>query len=129
MTNSDITRLINSDEVQSKVRPAETTVVRKRIKKNPLKNLGVKVRLNPYALSLRRSELLAQERRAEIKAKKVAASRKAKKFHKSQAANYNRMVDEGRVWEVEAPAVEEAAPAAAEEAAPAAAETTAASDY
>jgi large subunit ribosomal protein L4e len=98
MANSDITRIINSDEVQSKVRPAQTTVTRKRLKKNPLKNLGVKVRLNPYALSLRRAELKAQERRADLKVKKLAAARKSKKAHTAQSANYTRLTAEGKVW-------------------------------
>jgi len=98
MANSDITRLINSDEVQSKVRAADTTIVRKRLKKNPLRNLGVKVRLNPYALSLRRAELKAQERRADLKAKKLATARASRKAHTSQAANFARMTAEGKVW-------------------------------
>jgi len=134
MANSDITRIINSDEVQSKVRPADTVVTRRRIKKNPLKNLGVKVRLNPYALSLRRSELLAQERRAQLKEKKVADARAKSKLHKSKSANYARLTEEGKVWAVAAEAapsypdrVEEAEePAAAAAAEPAAA---AAADY
>jgi|ERR1719296_8265 len=98
MTNSDLTRLINSDEVQSKVRPANTRVIRAHKKKNPLKNFGVKVRLNPYALNLRRSELLAQERRnakrdeAITKARATAAA--SRKAHKSQTTNYNRIVAE-----------------------------------
>jgi len=99
MANSDLTRLINSDEVQSKVKPADTTVTRKRKKKNALKNLGVKVRLNPYALSLRRSELLAQERRAAAKADKLKASRASRKAHTAQKANYTRMTAEGKDWE------------------------------
>lgn len=37
MTNSDLTRIINSDEVQSKLRAANTSVVRSQQKKNPLK--------------------------------------------------------------------------------------------
>jgi len=98
MANSDITRIINSDEVQSKVRPAQTAVTRKRLKKNPLKNLGVKVRLNPYALSLRRAELKAQERRAELKTKKLAAARASRKAHTAQSANYARLTEEGKVW-------------------------------
>jgi len=84
MSNPDVTRLINSDEVQSKVRPARSSKVRRVIHKNPLTNLGVKIRLNPYALTLRRAELLQQERlatkRAEIvkaaRAKKTAANKK-----------------------------------------------------
>jgi len=98
MANSDITRIINSDEVQSKVRAATTVVTRRRIKKNPLKNLGVKVRLNPYALSVRRSELLAQERRAVLKEKKLVVARASRKAHTSQRANYLRMVEEGKDW-------------------------------
>jgi len=107
MANTDIARIINSDEVQSKVRAANTVVTRKRLKKNPLKNLGVKVRLNPYALSLRRSELLAQERRAALKTAKLEKARKSRKAHTAQTANYERMVAEGKVWATEA----EAAPA------------------
>lgn len=47
MGNSDLTRLINSDEIQSIVRPAQKKIVRATRKKNPLKNLGVKVLLLP----------------------------------------------------------------------------------
>jgi large subunit ribosomal protein L4e len=82
MTNSDVTRLINSDEVQAVVRPVETITTRRRQKKNPLKNLGVKVRLNPYSLSVRRSELLAAQARKENKAKTVAKKRGLKPSEK-----------------------------------------------
>jgi len=103
MTNSDLTRLINSDEVQSKVRPAQTRVMRYRKKKNPLKNFGIKVRLNPYAMNLRRSELLAQERRAakrdELVAAKRAASQASRKAHKSKKASFARIVAETRATE------------------------------
>jgi len=101
IANSDVTRLINSDEIQSKVRPQQTTIVRKRLKKNPLKNLGAMVKLNPYALSLRRSELLAQQRRAAKKEEVVKAARAkkavARKTHpaKTQKANYARIVNQG----------------------------------
>merc|ERR1711966_539100 len=57
MTNSDLPRIINSDEVQAKVRPAkisDTAVQTKRIKKNPLKNLGTMVKLNPYATTIKK---------------------------------------------------------------------------
>jgi large subunit ribosomal protein L4e len=120
MANSDITRIINSDEVQSKVNPAKTTIVRRRIKKNPLKNLGVKVKLNPYALSIRRSELLAQERRATLKVAKLAAARVNKKAHTAQTANYTRLIQEGRVWEEKKKPAAAAAPVAADEEEPAA---------
>jgi len=54
MTNSDLPRIINSDEVQARVVPAKTQTKFKRIKKNPLKNLGVMVKLNPYAMKQKR---------------------------------------------------------------------------
>ena len=76
MTNTDVTRLINSDSVQSVVRPAVVVVSRKAQKKNPLTNFGVRVRLNPYAMAARRSELLLQEQRLAQKAARVEASRK-----------------------------------------------------
>jgi len=76
IANSDLTRLINSDEIQSKVRPAIKEVKRTQQHKNPLTNLGVRVRLNPYALALRRSELQQQERRKAAKAKAVENARK-----------------------------------------------------
>jgi len=49
LTNADINRVINSEEIQRAVRPKR---VGKRLnlrKKNPLKNVAVMVRLNPYA--------------------------------------------------------------------------------
>jgi len=78
MSNSDLTRIINSDEVQSKLRPANKTVKRYKLKRNPLKNLGALVRLNPYALQARRSEVLAEERRAAQKKKALDAARAKK---------------------------------------------------
>jgi hypothetical protein len=78
MLNSDLTRIINSDEIQSKVRPAIKGVRRYTLKRNPLKNLGAMVKLNPYALAARRSELLAQERRTANKQKAVEAARAKK---------------------------------------------------
>ena len=100
MANSDLTRIINSDSVQSKIRPAETLIVRSRRKKNPLKNLGVMIKLNPYAQVLRRAELINQERRTTEKgkafaAKAKAAAKAAKNAHAKggkQNQNYRRIV-------------------------------------
>jgi len=79
MLQSDLTRLINSDEIQSKVRPAIKTVRRARLKKNPLQNLGALVALNPYALALRRSEILTSTRRAALRRATIEAKRKGVK--------------------------------------------------
>lgn len=56
MSNSDLPRVINSAEVQAKARPAKTVTKFHRVKKNPLKNLGVMIKLNPYAKYLKRSK-------------------------------------------------------------------------
>jgi len=79
MHNTDVARLINSDEIQSKVRPAVKSIRRAVQKKNPLKNFGAMVKLNPYALTLRRTELLTQERRKAGKAKTLAKLRDQKR--------------------------------------------------
>jgi large subunit ribosomal protein L4e len=55
MTNADVTRLINSDEVQSVVNaPKAPSAKHYALKKNPLKNLGAMIKLNPQAASARR---------------------------------------------------------------------------
>jgi len=97
ISNTDIARVINSEEIQSKLRPAVTQTLRKRRKKNPLKNFGVKVKLNPYALALRRAELNSQAkakeaRHAKVKAARSAQVKKAAKSHgKNKASNYARI--------------------------------------
>ena len=57
MANSDLTRLINSDEIQSVVRAPKTGMTGRPLKKNPLKNLSALLRLNPYAKVQRRAIL------------------------------------------------------------------------
>ncbi|RWS27616.1 60S ribosomal protein L4-A-like protein [Leptotrombidium deliense] len=69
MANSDLSRLLKSDEIQKSIRPRMyvilTKVVRKQIKRNPLKNPLVMKRLNPYASALRKSmRHLCERRRA-----------------------------------------------------------------
>ena len=58
MANSDVTRLINSDEIQSVLKPkGNPTEKRKHVqKKNPLKNKAVALRLNPYYKAFAGSE-------------------------------------------------------------------------
>ena len=57
MTMPDLARLINSDEIQSVVRPAQPKSRRATIKKNPLKNANVAYRLNPHAKAAKRSAI------------------------------------------------------------------------
>jgi large subunit ribosomal protein L4e len=59
IANPDVTRLINSDEIQSVVRPAGQKTQKRpwTQKKNPLVNKAILFRLNPYAKTLRRQEI------------------------------------------------------------------------
>ena len=77
MSNSDLSRIINSDEIQSVVRPTKKVMKRRVLKKNPLKNLGALVKLNPYAKTARRMELLSQIQRAKARQEKLDAKRKS----------------------------------------------------
>mmetsp|Transcript_38340 Transcript_38340/g.109554 ORF Transcript_38340/g.109554 Transcript_38340/m.109554 type:complete len:388 (+) Transcript_38340:32-1195(+) len=75
MTNADLARIINSDEIQSALRPAVTERKHWALKKNPLKNYGFMLKLNPYAKAVRKAELLLQEARSTKKAALVASKR------------------------------------------------------
>jgi len=96
MSNSDVTRLINSDEVQSHVRAPIKTLKRRVQHKNPLKNFGARVKLNPFALTQRRAELVAAARRAAGKKSVVEAARaryalERKEHDRQQKINYKRL--------------------------------------
>jgi len=71
MGNADVSRIINSDAIQSVLRPVAAAPKRAQLKKNPLKNINVMLRLNPYAAVLKRAEAKAQEKPTAKKAKKV----------------------------------------------------------
>lgn len=76
MTNGDVARIINSDEVQAVVRPADTHVSRRTAQtKNPLRNLNVLLKLNPYAANMKRQAYLTMERRQQERAQKAQAKR------------------------------------------------------
>jgi len=76
MTNPDLARIINSDPVQSALRAKISQPRVHSQRKNPLKNLGFRIKLNPHAKTVRRTELLAKEKRQQKKAAIVEAKRK-----------------------------------------------------
>jgi len=84
MTCSDLARIINSDQVQAKLRDISHEVrVHDKTKKNPLKNRAMMNRLNPF--DRKRRELVAKlesdrhaKRAAAIKAKRSKAGKKDK---------------------------------------------------
>ncbi|KAH9306391.1 hypothetical protein KI387_010795, partial [Taxus chinensis] len=79
MVNSDLARIVNSDEIQSVVRPIQRDIKRKPLKKNPLKNLGALLKLNPYAKTARRMALLAEAERVKARQEKLDKKRKEPK--------------------------------------------------
>jgi large subunit ribosomal protein L4e len=80
LTNSDLTRLINSDEIQSIVKEPKTrTRTHMPLKKNPLKNLGALLKLNPYAKTERRQQLALEGQRRKAKGEKLDKIRKGEK--------------------------------------------------
>lgn len=89
MTNPDIGRIINSDEVQSVVNPAKpaTALKSNKNKPNPLKNAEALAALNPYAATFKKLEADAAEAKAEKKrsgklSAEQKAAKKAKRVHK-----------------------------------------------
>ncbi|KAE8671641.1 60S ribosomal protein L4-1 [Hibiscus syriacus] len=86
-------RIINSDEVQSVVKPIKKEVKRAPMKKNPLKNLNVMLKLNPYAKTARRMSLLAEAQR--VKAKKEKLDKKRKPISKEEASAIK---SAGKAW-------------------------------
>jgi len=84
MSNTDLQRIINSDEIQSALRPKKKKVFQAR-KRNPLKNLGAMIKLNPFYLSqkrrniklARKSIVKAKERKDKL-AKQIEEAKKRK---------------------------------------------------
>jgi large subunit ribosomal protein L4e len=84
ITCADLSRIINSDQVQAKLRDIKHSVrVHDKTKKNPLKNKAIMNRLNPYAAKAAElRQKLEKERNAKratvIKEKRSKAGKKAK---------------------------------------------------
>jgi len=84
MACADIARIINSDQVQSKLRDVRQNIrAHDKAKKNPLKNKAMMNKLNPFAK--KKAALIAKEdkdraakKKATLKAKRSKAGRKSK---------------------------------------------------
>jgi len=87
MNCADLARIINSDQVQGKLREQRTSVrAHDKTKKNPLTNKGMMLRLNPFAK--KRGELIAKREGDRHKAR--AAALKAKRSKAGRAAKHTR---------------------------------------
>ena len=96
MTNADVGRIINSDEVQRVLRPKRLPIKHQRLKKNPLKNDLVMFRLNPYAKTLKRKALLAarKQKTKTIKPKETAEKKdESADSKKPEAADAKKKVE------------------------------------
>ena len=97
MSCADLARIINSDQIQGKLRMQRVnTSVSSKGKKNPLTNRTLMQRLNPAAKSLREAEAKAVEARqkaraAALKQKRSKAGRKEKSV---RSARFNKLSDD-----------------------------------
>jgi len=100
MTNADLGRIINSDEVQAAVNPAKAAPKRVTLKRNPLKNKAMMAKLNPGILQRRikkteqatkgtkaRDALLRQKKKLADKAK--GKNKESKNFYRSMMSAYD----------------------------------------
>merc|ERR1712217_22147 len=90
MENADVSRIINSDEVQSVLRPKLEAPKKFAVKKNPLKNPMVMARLNPGVMKKkelrRQSHAKGTAEQGLVQSKKkarLAASKTHNKEHKT----------------------------------------------
>jgi large subunit ribosomal protein L4e len=87
MTCADIARIINSDQVQSKLREVRKSIrVHDKTNKNPLKNKALMNKLNPFAK--KKAELIAKLEKE--RAAKKAAALKAKRSKAGKASKNKR---------------------------------------
>jgi len=80
LTNADITHIMKSQSVKAVLRPVQHEHRFTPRKKNPLKNLGAMVKLNPYALTQKRRAVLASQAQKKKRAKAVKKARAGPRF-------------------------------------------------
>jgi len=101
MTNADLARIINSDEVQSALNPAKRANRTYLRKKNPLTSIKALAKLDPYAAMARESERRAEEARKEnrsalLKRRREAVKSKAQ-YRAAGKAYYEKVSAQGDV--------------------------------
>jgi len=96
MTNTDLARLINSDEIQSIVKAPEALSAVLPIKRNPVRSSAAKIALNPYHAEVKKRETGAKDA---AKVKKAAQDKKAraKQFRARRQAFFATASKEGEV--------------------------------
>lgn len=98
MTNADLARIINSDEIQSHVRPAVQNPISIPAKRNPLKNPSVMAVLNPFSVTARaRAVAKATKNRAEVIKERKAERKVRKEFRGRQRKFFQAASAEGTI--------------------------------
>merc|ERR1719235_1064302 len=112
MTNADVARIINSDEVQSVLIPSKSAPVKFGKKVNALKNKKAMFKLNPAAKTksslLKRTLTAGSKENEASKKKKAKTIAEAKKHHKASKVFYGKMMAAFEAARAK-PATEEAA--------------------
>merc|ERR1712198_245036 len=79
MTNTDLTRLLKSAEIQAVIRKPIKTIVRKQVKLNPLTNHGAMLRLNPFHDAEKKLAQAIEKKHLDVKIK-ARKHRRAKRL-------------------------------------------------
>merc|ERR1712210_250261 len=90
ISSADVSRIINSDQVQSVIRPAVTSQLVHPKKKNALKNRSVMVALNPYFAATRQREAA----RVKANRKKCAKAKRSEASHAAGKKYWEMMMGE-----------------------------------
>jgi large subunit ribosomal protein L4e len=103
MTNADLARIINSDEVQSVLRPTTSTIAVIPKKANAVTNTAARVSLNPYYSEVQKREAAYRNRsdaqkEKDTKAKRAAQKERSNKFSTRRKAFYAAANKEGEVY-------------------------------
>lgn len=83
MTDTDLNRMLTSDEFRKVIRPKKTNKRTER-KRNPLKNIAAMLKLNPYAVTAKRVAIVTED--ANLRKKKGIAKKAAPKKDAKKAA-------------------------------------------
>jgi len=95
MANTDLSRLLKSDEIRKVLRAPRKRVVRSVKKLNPLTNTRAMLRLNPYAAVLKRAAILTAKRRQQERDLALAEKRGIK-LSKGAPAVKSKLLQERR---------------------------------
>ena len=82
MLNTDLSRILKSPEIQRALQAPCKKIHRRVLKKNPLKNPRIMLKLNPYAKTMCRNTILRQAKKHKIHMDKAAAALEAKSDEK-----------------------------------------------